>query len=272
MPNVPWLDDKLAVVATGGMLKRRLYYTTNQLVEYPITAFVGITSRTPHFRREDVADRLLLFHVERLETFGAESALLAELTARRNELMTQLVGKLQRVLGALEKNKGKAYHTTFRIADFAEFVLKVADADGQLPEAEAMLERLGEEQLAFIVQDDPVIELLEDWVMDHAGQEVTTAQLFMALRTLARSSHPQRSFDVKSAVSFGQYLQSNRATLKALFGATDRTVGGRKRLWQFSAPKPTEVEPVAAATRESEDEDLTPFLLEWAERVGERNR
>lgn len=31
---MPWLDDKLAVVATGGMLKRRLYYTTNQLVEY----------------------------------------------------------------------------------------------------------------------------------------------------------------------------------------------------------------------------------------------
>ena len=78
--NVPWLDDKLAVVATGGMLKRRLLYTTNQLVEFPITAFVAITSRTPHFRREDVADRLLLFHVERLETFGAEGELLSELT------------------------------------------------------------------------------------------------------------------------------------------------------------------------------------------------
>ena len=54
--NIAWLDDKLAVVATGGTLKRREYYTTNKLVEYPITAFVGITSRTPHFRREDVAD------------------------------------------------------------------------------------------------------------------------------------------------------------------------------------------------------------------------
>ena len=44
------------------------------MVEFPITAFVGITSRTPHFRREDVADRLLLFHVERLkEGFVAES-------------------------------------------------------------------------------------------------------------------------------------------------------------------------------------------------------
>ena len=47
------------------------------------------------------------------------------------------------------------------------------------------LSALAEEQLAFTVQDDPVIELLEDWVMDHAGQEVTTAQLFRPLRTLA---------------------------------------------------------------------------------------
>ena len=131
-----------------------------------------------------------------------------------------------------------------------------------------MLERLGEEQLAFIVQDDPVIELLEDWVIDHAGQEVTAAQLFIALRTLACSSHPQRSFDFKSALSLGQYLQSNRATLKALFGATDRTAGGRKRLWQFSAPKPTEVEPGEAVSHECEVEDLTAYLLEWAERSG----
>ena len=52
-----------------------LLYTTNQLVEYPVTAFVGITSRTPHSVREDVADRLLLFQVERMETFGAEGKL-----------------------------------------------------------------------------------------------------------------------------------------------------------------------------------------------------
>ena len=170
--NVPWLDDKLAVVATGGTLKRRNLYTTNQLVEFPITAFVGITSRTPHFRREDVADRLLLFHVERLEAFGAESTLLAELTAQRNALMTELVGQLQRVLAALAKNKDKTYPTNFRIADFAQFVLKVADADGRLAEAEAMFDRLVAEQLAFIAQDDPVIELLDD------SKPRTLAELF----------------------------------------------------------------------------------------------
>jgi hypothetical protein len=262
--DVKWLDDKLAVVATGGTLKRRLLYTTNQLVEFPITAFVGITSRTPHFKREDVADRLLLFHVSRLKTFEAEAELLGELTAQRDVLMTELVGQLQRVLGALHKNKLKAYSTNFRIADFAQFVLRVADADGKLPEAQAMFERLGEEQLAFTVQDDPVIELLEDWVIDHAGEEVTTAQLFASLQAVAVLSHPRRSFDVKSSVAFGQYLQSHRATLKALFGAEDRTAGGRKRLWKFFPPASSETKGVARDVTDVTEEDLKAFV-EWAE-------
>ena len=250
--DVKWLDDKLAVVATGGMLKRRALYTTNLLIDFPITAFVAITSRTPHFRREDVADRLLLFHVERLEAFGAESTLLAELTAQRNLLMTELVGQLQRVLAALEKNKGKAYPTNFRIADFAQFVLKVADADGRLAEAEAIFNRLAAEQLAFIVQDDPLIELLEDWIAmeDGKGKEVTTAQLFEELRRMANSS--LRTFDFRSAKAFGQYLQSNRATLTALFGATDRTVRGRKRLWRFNLPKSGEADIPTAVEVEAE--------------------
>ena len=231
--DVAWLDDKLAVVATGGTLKRRLLYTTNQLVEFPVTAFVGITSRTPHFKREDIADRLLLFHVERLEAFGAEGQLLGELTAQRNLLMTELVGELQRILRALRLTKAKAYSTTFRLADFAQFMLRMADAEGQLANAEATLNRLSAEQLAFTAQDDAVIELLEDWVASNPGREVTTGTLFMELKTLAALSQPQRAFDFRTSIAFGLYLQSNRATLRALFGAEDRTIGGRKRVWGF---------------------------------------
>ena len=261
--DVPWLNDKLAVVATGGTLKRRLYYTTNQLVEFPITSFVGITSRTPHFKREDVADRLLLFNVERLKEFGAEGTLLSELTARRNHLMTEFVGELQRVLRALEKNKDKSYSSNFRIADFAQFVLKVADAEGNLGEAEAMFDRLGQEQLAFTIQDDPVIEILESWACakGNAGRELTTAGLFYELKRHADCSQPPMLFDFKNVIGFGQYLQTKRATLAALFGATERTVGGRRRVWQFYPPtdRSDDVEKVKG---EGKTQDLTLLLQE----------
>jgi hypothetical protein len=263
--DVKWLDDKLAVVATGGTLKRRVLYTTNQLVEFPITAFVGITSRTPHFKREDVADRLLLFHVERLASFESEGTLLGQLTSRRNTLMTELVGEVQRVLAGLDKTKGKAYPTTFRIADFAQFVLRIADAEGRVEEAKTMFARLGAEQLAFTVQDDVVMELLEEWITDHAEQEVTTAHLFESLRARALSAHPPRAFDCKSVGAFGLYLQRNRATLTSIFGASDRTVGGRKRLWKFSPSAPTVTEPLEPRV-EPFSEDDRKWYAEWPER------
>jgi hypothetical protein len=260
----PWLPDRLAIAATGGTIKRRRLYSTNALVEYPVTAFLGITSRTPHFVREDVADRLLLFQVERMEKYTAEGNLRQKLVTERNVLMTELVGELQGVLRALELNRDKQYDVSFRMADFGQFVLKVADSDGRLPEAEAMFERLSKVQLASTIQDDPVIELLEDWVRGHTGEEVSTAQLFAALKMLASSLDLQWSFAFKSPIAFGKYLMNNLATLKELFGATYRSGGAGKRLWRFSPIEDMRVKPVEPVKDETKDDD--DWYQEWAER------
>ncbi len=104
----------MAVIATGGRIPRRLYYTTNYLVEYPIISFVAVTSRTPPFRREDVVDRLLLFRVERRENFRSEAQILAEVGEKRDGVMSDLVHQLQRVLMALRDQRSKEYKTSFR--------------------------------------------------------------------------------------------------------------------------------------------------------------
>jgi hypothetical protein len=64
-----WLDDKLAIAATRGSVQKRELYTTNKLIDFPIHAFVGITSRTPQYRRDDVADRFLIMKIERLDCY-----------------------------------------------------------------------------------------------------------------------------------------------------------------------------------------------------------
>ena len=155
---------------------------------FPITAFVGITSRTPHFRREDVADRLLLFHVERLKTFGAEGELLSELTAQRNVLMTELIGQLQRVLAALQKNKGKSYQR-ISVSRICAVRFEGRGCEGRLPRPKRC-RATGGGPTGVYRQDDPVIELLEDWAIDHAGEEVTTAQLFGALARTGKLVSP----------------------------------------------------------------------------------
>ena len=202
--------------------------------------------------------------------FTAEAILREQLAEERNVLMTKLVGELQGVLRALELNRSKRYDVSFRMADFGQFVLKVADADGKLAEAERMFERLGKEQLASTIEDDPIVELLEEWIKDYCGQEVSTGELFAALRTLA--SHSERSFDFKSSVAFGKYLSDNLATLKALFGTTFRKGGAGKRLWRFSSPTDAPVgvlEPVEGESKD--DDDWMPVLMGWVERTRKLN-
>jgi hypothetical protein len=231
---MPWLDDRLAVLATGATLKRRLYYTTNKLVEFPVTAFVGITSRTPQFTREDVADRLLLFNVERLKQFDAEAHLLQQLQAHRDDLLTELVGQLQDVLKALRDQKGKRYPTKFRIADFGEFALKVAHAADRGAAMEAILDKLRRQQLDFTAQDDPLLDLLDKWLGNpmSLGKEISTAELFYALHALV-STMEFTTFSFKDAKAFGQHLANLKGTLRTLYGTTERTGSQGKRLWTF---------------------------------------
>ena len=115
-----------------------------------------------------------------------------------------------------------------------------------------MFDRLAAEQLAFTIEDDAVIDLLGDWVALHAGEEVSTAQLFGALRTLATSSGRSQPFGLENTKSFGKYLRSNRATLNALFGATDRRAGQGKRLWRFNRPRLVEADIPTAVEVEAE--------------------
>src|SRR3989441_12510602 len=120
--NINWLPDKLAVIATGGTIKRRTYYTTNKLVEFPLKAWVGITSRTPHFKREDVADRLLPFHIQRIPEFAAFHDIEQEVLQKHNLLLTALVRNVQIVLRHLSVKDTKRFQTTFRMVDYAYFV------------------------------------------------------------------------------------------------------------------------------------------------------
>jgi hypothetical protein len=48
---------------------------------------------------------------------------------QRNRLMTSVVRQLQDVVAALQLTHGREYRTSFRMADFATFVLRLAHAE-----------------------------------------------------------------------------------------------------------------------------------------------
>ncbi len=154
---VKWLNDRLAVVATGGKLQWRKYYTTNQLIEFPVIAFLSITSRTPQFKRDDVADRLLVFSVKRFETFIPESEILTEIGQNRDEIWTEVIYRLQELVRIFQDQKGKKYSSSFRMADFADFCLRIAHAEGWDARMEAIFEKVKSMQNSFVIQDEPIV-------------------------------------------------------------------------------------------------------------------
>jgi hypothetical protein len=231
---VAWLADRLAVIATGGSIKRRKLYTTNSLIEYPVTAYLGITSRTPHFRREDVADRLLVFHFHRFKQFEAEADLLDELHHRRDERLTELVRYLHFIVKALHKQAGKKFPSKSRMADFAQFVLKIAHADGRGEQMESMLDRLAAEQLSFSTENEPLFDLIDRWLdsRGNSGRDITTSELYTELAFEAAHT-PALPFDFKSARDFGMALTNHWATLEALYHAEQHKGHARTRWVRF---------------------------------------
>lgn len=234
-----WLEDKLAVAATGGKIRRRNYFTTNDLVEFPITAFLAITSRTPHFTREDVAERLLLMFVNRLENFVSEAVLLAEIDENRNLIMSEVLGRLQAVVRALKQEKDAVFRTPFRMADFASFVLKIAHAQGWGEEMESILGRMASEQCSFTASSDPVIAAIEVWLQkpENDGRELSSVALLSELITSQQVVG--LSFEYAGNPNgFGQHLTSIAETLRKRFGFTERRGSGGKRLVRFNRPDP----------------------------------
>lgn len=233
---IPWLEDKLAMVATGGSLKRRQLFTTNLLVEFPITSFLGITSRTPHFRREDVADRLLPMRVDRLTAFVPEASLEQRVLRDRDAVMTEILGQLQQVVGALRVAVHQHVPTRFRMADFADFAIKVGPALG-FGDMETVLNKVADEQTAFAVEDDSLLEVLDAWLARPEGDRpaLSTGKLYVALRTVAEEM--KLPFEFKNALALGLRLAELESTLETLYGACRREGRANTRVWTFQHPR-----------------------------------
>ncbi len=229
-----WLNDRLAALATGSSIKKRELYTTNRMVEIPTNCFLIITSRTPSFRRDDVADRLLIMRVNRFTDFKSEKSLLNEVTENRNLIMSEVIYFLQEILKALEAGKGIDDAGSFRMADFADFAIKIGRYSGIESEVRDILEKLSHEQSEFTLEGDPIFELLGIWVTDsrNQGREVTNSELCQELKEL--SEKEKIFFPYKdNPRGFAQKMKNIRPNLVQFFEIGHRERGGRKVVFSF---------------------------------------
>jgi len=193
------INDTLARISTGQVVMVRDYYTTNTQVEYEVKCYVALTSRKPHFTRDDVADRLVCIFLGRFDNngFRAQNRLNKKTATVRDEAMSYVVSNLQKIIKNLKKNNDKTYKHVFRIADFADFALRSADNESEQKTLNNLFSALAQQQKDFATQDDIIYTLLKEIVSDKSNQcqKFSAADLYKKFKHEAEELELERFFN-----------------------------------------------------------------------------
>ena len=146
--------------------------------------------------------------------------------------MSEVVYHLQEVVHALREGQGTDDSSTFRMADFADFAMKVARHMGMEESVNVIFRKLTQEQSAFTLESDRLFELLWTWATRHPGREVTNTDLCRDLTELAENAGGQFPYKDKPR-AFAQRMSHLRSNLETFFTVTERPGGGHKTLYTF---------------------------------------
>ncbi len=234
-----WLGDHLARAATGAVIQRRQYHTTNNLISYRPNTFIALTSRDPRWNRDDVAKRLLPIRLYSLQQGGnmPEGTLKDTVLQARPKIWG---GMLQFLNVAVELMKAEvtSYRSSHRLADFHRLGTFLARSMGVESLFESGMENLNQSQLDLLAESDERLDLVRLWIDQFPGGlgeiSISVQQLFISLKDKYPGS--ERNFPFRSPHALGSWLSKNKELIKSQLGVSimdDRSQG--KRGWIFSS-------------------------------------
>jgi hypothetical protein len=215
------VQSLLMITATGGGISKRELYSTNRQVTFPVQATLYLSAIQSPFRGDEVANRLLIFPTQKLNTYRDSADIQREFMEHREEMMGEVVVRIKNVLEAIEATEKLPIRTTFRMADFATFFLKVATHEGWYPIAERILTSVAECQGSYAVEDDAVVELFSLWIGANptkSGNRLwSAAELDAELRdsSLRGGRLPWNEGDAKA---MSTYIRNHQDTFVKMFG------------------------------------------------------
>lgn len=229
----PWLLDRLALISSSTDIIKRKLYTDIDTVIVKRQAVLGITSHSPHFAREDIADRLLIISFKRLEHWLSNSVVLDALALQRGRIWGGIIKDLQKVLGTEIPDE----YPQFRIEDFARIGSWIAMALDSYLSFVNVIEHVKNLQSRFMLDED---QLLADSLLRYVAKQngtspwVSVSSLWSILEML--SPNPTGfSRRYKSANSLGRKLTAFSEPLKRILKVDNikDPVHGTT-LWKFS--------------------------------------
>lgn len=203
---VDWLPDAICAYATGAQWEKRKLWTDDESVIIKPHAFVAFTTRNPaSFRRDDVIDRCVILRFDRRTSFRRMEALERDILDDRARLLGEYLWYVGRIVDVIREGHDAEEDEIYRMADFASFARIVGRVLRWSREAvDGMLRALQAERDAFLIEEDPLIDLINEWL---AYQLSARAQQ----RTASRTTNRGRLINVFQLCSELEILATARA-------------------------------------------------------------
>jgi len=233
----PWLRDKLACLSTGGRIAYRKYYTSKEVGYIDPRCWFAFTSRTPEtLRRDDLADRLLLLPVKRIQETDRTGNLdlTDQVTTMRDYWWGEVLTILNQAVASIRQGQ-LSTHPRMRLADWERLGRLLAHNEGHEPLWDRFCKDMLARQQDFLLEDNPIVEALDIWMEDprNHGRELLTRELYEELTQALFGDKKPSSDWPKSVRGFGMRLAGIRSALRARYQVSWTPPEHKRQAYQF---------------------------------------
>lgn len=216
----PWLRDILARVATGATDEYRKLYTNKEMGTIRYRCWLAVTARTPDtLRRDDLADRVIILPLKRIEddARGRELEFMLWAQRNRNQFWGHLLNQLNHVVAELRAG-AIPVASPLRMADWEALGRIISSiSPSKIDLWEQLVEIIKSEQSNFLAEGEIVIEAIDTWLSSNPlnpGRWVTARELYTESQQLLFANSKPDSDWPRSVKSFGWRLKNIRDYLK----------------------------------------------------------
>jgi hypothetical protein len=178
---------------TGGTCIRRELYSNFKQVSEPYRAAVALScSDEPFNSTDEMSNRSLIIRAKAREDYLDEKEFLQRIDANRNQLMAEMMVRLQGVIAAVKTQSEYKPVVQHRMASFATFLLRVSRNSDWEPAAKAVLESWKEEQEGSSL-DESIVTAMTKFISSptwERNRRYSASELYKELSKVSFTSNP----------------------------------------------------------------------------------
>jgi len=212
------IESELVRMATGVRVDERKLYTNKGVSSLVPDAFVAITTKAPHFTREDLIQRTFVLWLESKTDNLSPAVLQQRVLDNRNKIWSEVLLELLSIVKRLKDRKSqKPVKVKFRNAAWAEFVFKATHKKYHNT-FKNLLGKINDDQIMFLTESNPLAKALFLWLREkgNLGQWIESGELRQELIKIAMLNHLDQTI-YKNNQKYGVELKNVVSTFSRIY-------------------------------------------------------